>query len=178
MEFLKVLLVIVEAICSILIVGIILLQKARNEGLGLAFGANVGESLFGSRAGNILTRGTITLGSIFVVNTVILAMLFAGGGDKTLMEKAVGQAAASQAAAAAAAKPAAPAPAAPATSAPTPAAPGAAPVEMPKISVPVPIPAAPAAPAAAPAVPATDKPAAPAADKPATPAPAAPPAAK
>ena len=40
----------IEAIISVLLIGIILLQKSKDEGLGLAFGAGVGETDFGGRA--------------------------------------------------------------------------------------------------------------------------------
>jgi preprotein translocase subunit SecG len=89
MEILRGLLVVLEGLMALLLIGVILLQKSRDQGLGMAFGANVGESLFGSRAGNVLTRATIWLGVAFVINTVILAMLFAGR-DRSLMEGAEG----------------------------------------------------------------------------------------
>ena len=44
----------------------------------MAFGANVGESLFGSRTGNVLTKATITMGVIFVANTLLIGVLYAG----------------------------------------------------------------------------------------------------
>ena len=72
----KLLLIAVEAICSLLIIGVILLQKSKGEGLGMAFGAEMGESIFGARASNVLVKITIWLGTIFIVNTVILAMIY------------------------------------------------------------------------------------------------------
>ena len=78
MEILRGFLIVLEALISFLLIGIILLQKSKGEGLGLAFGAGVGEQLFGSRAGNILTKGTVTLAILFVVNTAILTVLFTG----------------------------------------------------------------------------------------------------
>ena len=40
-----------------LLIGLILIQRSKNEGMGgLAMGAGMGEALFGSRAGNVLTR--------------------------------------------------------------------------------------------------------------------------
>lgn len=72
----KILLIAVEIICSFLITGVILLQKAKGEGLGMAFGAEMGESIFGTRASNVLVKITIWLGTIFILNTVILAMIY------------------------------------------------------------------------------------------------------
>ena len=78
MEVVRAILIVIEGLIGILLVGVILLQRARNEGLGLAFGAQVGETLFGSRAGNVLTRVTVWLGSAFIVATVVLAFLYSG----------------------------------------------------------------------------------------------------
>ena len=75
---LRYLLIAIEVVVSLLLIGIILLQKSRSEGLGLAFGANIGESFFGSRAGNVLTRGTLILTIVFVLNTIALAWLYSG----------------------------------------------------------------------------------------------------
>lgn len=78
MVIVRTLLIIFEVLVSLLLIGLILLQKSREQGLGMAFGANVGESLFGSRAGNVLTKGTVILGSIFALNTLVLGLLYAG----------------------------------------------------------------------------------------------------
>jgi preprotein translocase subunit SecG len=75
MGFLKVLLVVIEFFTALLLVAVILVQKSKDEGLGLAFGAGVGESLFGSRAGNVLTRITIVLTMVFLLNTLFLGMV-------------------------------------------------------------------------------------------------------
>ena len=118
MEILKGLLVVVEALIGLLVIGLVLLQKARDQGLGLAFGSGVGESIFGSRAGNVLTKGTVWLGSAFMINTVLLAVLFAGK-ERSLMEKAEG------------ARGSAPAATAPQTPGPQPGAPASGPAAVP-----------------------------------------------
>lgn len=87
MMALRVLLFTIEVICCLLLIGIILIQKSKGGGLGLAFGGGGTESLFGSRAGNVLTKATIFLAIIFMVNTVALAILFARGHDATLMDR-------------------------------------------------------------------------------------------
>jgi len=76
----------VEAICSVLLITIILMQKAKGGGLGVAFGAGMSENLFGSRTGNVLTKATVVIAVIFMVNTVGLAILFARSHDRTLMD--------------------------------------------------------------------------------------------
>ncbi len=75
----KYLLITIEALSSLLLIGIILLQKSKSEGLGMAFGSGMGETLFGSRAGNVLTKGTVILSVVFMVTTVALGMVFSGG---------------------------------------------------------------------------------------------------
>ena len=71
-------LIVIEVLTSVLLVGVILLQKSKDEGLGLAFGAGVGETLFGSRAGNVLTKITIGLAAVFLANTLLIGYLMSG----------------------------------------------------------------------------------------------------
>jgi len=87
MIFLKALFIVVEVVCCLLLIGLVLLQKSKSEGLGLAFGAGAGESLFGARAGNVLSKATVVLGIVFMANSLLLGVLFAQK-DKTLMEQA------------------------------------------------------------------------------------------
>jgi preprotein translocase subunit SecG len=84
-------LLIVEVISAFLLVVVILAQKSKDQGLGMAFGGGMGESLFGSRAGNVLTRMTVTLAAVFMATTIILGILFAhgrGGRTGSVMDKA------------------------------------------------------------------------------------------
>lgn len=89
MLILKIFLLMVVVVCSFLLIAVILLQKAKGEGLGLAFGAQMGESLFGARASNVLVRVTIWLGIIFLLSTTILGKMYARGYGKTFMERGV-----------------------------------------------------------------------------------------
>ena len=91
--FLKFLMYSVEIVTAILLIGIILIQKSKDEGLGVAFGAQMGESLFGSRTGNVLTRITVILAGVFLVNTLILGITVTksavgGSGSGSLMDRA------------------------------------------------------------------------------------------
>lgn len=86
MMILRAILIAVEVITSVLLIGIILIQKAKGGGLGLAFGGGGADSLFGSRAGNVLTKGTIILAIAFMVNTVLLGILHARSYERTLMD--------------------------------------------------------------------------------------------
>ena len=151
MEIIKSLLMVVEVICALLLIGVILLQRAKNEGAGLAFGAGVGEQFFGSRAGNVLTKITAVLAIVFLADTMVLTTLYARKPDKSLMSQPTPSTA----------------PVAPAT--------GAAPDALPPLGGTEPPPAAtPDAPAAQPPA-TTSPPAPPPATVPVTPAPEAPP---
>lgn len=111
MSILISLLLIVEVLSAFLLVVVILAQKSKDQGLGMAFGSGMGESLFGSRAGNVLTRMTITLAAVFMLTTIALGILFAKGktgGTGSIMEKADRQPVAPAAAPVAAAPSAAP----------------------------------------------------------------------
>lgn len=83
-------LLIVEVLAAFLLIVVILAQKSKDQGLGMAFGSGMGESLFGSRAGNVLTRMTITLTVVFMLTTILLGILFARGkgGSGSVMDRA------------------------------------------------------------------------------------------
>ena len=80
-------LIVVEVMSSLLLIVAILLQRSKGEGLGMAFGAEMGEALFGTRAGNILVKATIWLGRIFLVNTTILAKIYTRSQYQSLMRE-------------------------------------------------------------------------------------------
>ena len=86
MSILITLLLIVLVISSLLLIGVILLQRSKSEGLGLAFGASTGESLFGARAGNVLTKITVILGIVFMASALLLGVLYAKK-DQPLMDQ-------------------------------------------------------------------------------------------
>jgi preprotein translocase subunit SecG len=67
-----VLLTIVEVICAVLLILLVLLQRSKDEGLGMAFGNAMGESLFGAQATTILTKATVILAVVFMLNTIVL----------------------------------------------------------------------------------------------------------
>lgn len=66
----------VHVTACVLLVLIVLMQRPKSEGLGTAFGGGVADSLFGSSAGNVLTKITTWLGIIFFITTVSLALLY------------------------------------------------------------------------------------------------------
>ena len=68
-------LLVAQFVLAILITIIILLQKSSSMGLGAYSGSN--ESLFGAKGpGNFLTKVTMALGLIFVINTVVLGFMY------------------------------------------------------------------------------------------------------
>ena len=181
-SFLIGLLYVVEVIVCLLLALAVMLQKPKEGGLGGAIGGGMSEAVFGADASNVLIKVTIWLGSIFLINTLLLARLTSVGHSQSVMGNVSESQQAAEQQQAPAPVPDAPLPSvdelpAPAakpdakpaaTPAAKPAAPAAAPAAKP--AAPAAAPAAkPAAPAAKPAAPAA-KPAAPAAKPAATPA--------
>jgi|GEM_PF-6464019 len=66
-------LLILEVVLGLLLIGAILLQRSKEQGLGLAFGQGLGESLFGAQTVTVLVKATIVLAVLFFLNTIILA---------------------------------------------------------------------------------------------------------
>ena len=89
MNVVRTLLIILEAACCLSLIGLVLLQKSKSEGLGMAFGSGGNDSLFGARAGNVLTKATIGIFILFIANTLLLGILFAGSAKESLMDQAV-----------------------------------------------------------------------------------------
>jgi preprotein translocase subunit SecG len=61
-------------IVAILLVLLVLIQTEEGDGLGGIFGGN-SNSAFGSRSGNVLTRTTTVLGSLFLIVSLGMALL-------------------------------------------------------------------------------------------------------
>lgn len=96
MTFWLVLLTIVEVVCALLLVLLVLLQRSKDEGLGMAFGNAMGESLFGAQATTILTKATVILAVVFLVNTVVIDRLYSHGtrtSSGSVMDNVTGNAA-------------------------------------------------------------------------------------
>ena len=74
-------------IIAFLIVGLVLLQNEEGDSLGGLFSGG-SNSAFGSRSGNILTRATYTLITLFFVVTFFLAWLNKSPGDSGLQQDA------------------------------------------------------------------------------------------
>ena len=76
MVFLIGLLLFVHIVISLLMVGVVLMQLPRSEGLGAAFGGGITENVFGAQTTNVLAKATVWLGMAFFVITLLLAMAY------------------------------------------------------------------------------------------------------
>lgn len=142
---------VVEVITCLLLGLVVMLQKPKEGGLG-GLAGGMGEAVFGADAGNVLIKVTVWLGSIFLVNTLVLASLTSKVNSKSLMAGEKAPAPVQQQMPAL--PPAAPAPAPAATPAKPAPAPAAAPAKPAAAPAPAPAKAPAAAPAATPAKPA------------------------
>lgn len=69
-------LIFVEIVVCALLIVVIFMQKSKGGMGGSAFGGGgAGEAIFGSRMGNVLTKSTVVMGLIFLVNTLLLTVL-------------------------------------------------------------------------------------------------------
>ena len=77
---------VVEVIVCLLLALVVMLQKPKEGGLGGAVGGGMSEAVFGADASNVLIKVTVWLGSIFLVNTLLLARLTTvGHSSKSVM---------------------------------------------------------------------------------------------
>ena len=65
---------VIEVVVCLLLALVVMLQKPKEGGLG-GLAGQMGEAVFGADAGNVLIKATIWLGTIFLVNTLLLARL-------------------------------------------------------------------------------------------------------
>lgn len=70
-------LLVIHTLIALALVAVILLQ--RSEGGGLGIGGGTGGGLMSARgAANLLTRSTTVLATLFIVSSIVLAVLAAG----------------------------------------------------------------------------------------------------
>lgn len=70
-------LIAIHVLVCLLMVGVVLMQRPKNEGLGAAFGGGMTENIFGAQTTHVLQKFTVWLGIFFFVITLVLAMLYA-----------------------------------------------------------------------------------------------------
>lgn len=69
------LLLVIHVIICLLLALVVLMQRPKQEGLGAAFGGGLTDQAFGAQTTNVLQKGTVYLGTLFFVVTLILAIL-------------------------------------------------------------------------------------------------------
>jgi preprotein translocase subunit SecG len=66
-----------EIVAAVLLIGIILIQQTKHGGGLSGLGGSVTEAVFGATAGNVLTKITVILASVFLGITLLLVILTA-----------------------------------------------------------------------------------------------------
>lgn len=61
-------------VCAMLLL-LVLMQRPKQEGLGAAFGAQMTDQAFGARTTDVLKKGTIIFGSLFMILCFLLSVL-------------------------------------------------------------------------------------------------------
>ncbi len=81
MAFLLGILFVIEVIVALLMVAVVMLQppKDASGGMSAAIGGGFGEEVFGGRTGNVLSRTTVVLGIILILNSLAIAYAMRGG---------------------------------------------------------------------------------------------------
>ncbi|YCM46058.1 preprotein translocase subunit SecG [Verrucomicrobiaceae bacterium 227] len=69
------LVIIAHVVVSLLLILVILMQRPKQEGLGAAFGSGVTDAAWGARTTDVLQKGTVYLGTMFFVFSLVLAIL-------------------------------------------------------------------------------------------------------
>lgn len=69
------LLLVVHVLVSALLILVVLMQRPKQEGLGAAFGGGVTDQVFGAQTTNVLQKGTVYLGTLFMLLSLGLAIL-------------------------------------------------------------------------------------------------------
>ena len=72
----------VLVIVSLLLLGVVLMQRPKQEGLGAAFGAAITDQAFGARTTDVLKKATVYFGTAFMVLCLGLGMPVEPGNDE------------------------------------------------------------------------------------------------
>ncbi len=68
-------LLVIHVVVCLLLALVVLMQRPKQEGLGAAFGSGLTDQAFGARTTDVLQKGTVYLGTLFFVITLVLAIL-------------------------------------------------------------------------------------------------------
>ena len=83
-----------HVLVCVLMVGVVLMQRPKNEGLGAAFGGGMTENIFGAQTTHVLQKFTVWLGIVFFALTLLLAILYAkrgAGGETDIQQELLSQ---------------------------------------------------------------------------------------
>src|SRR6058998_604366 len=82
-------LTVVHVLVALALIGLVLMQKSQDQGVGAAFGGGVTETVFGAGTTTALVRMTIWCACIMLGTTLLLAVLHArsGGAGESLMQR-------------------------------------------------------------------------------------------
>ena len=82
-----------HVLACVLMVGVVLMQRPKNEGLGAAFGGGMTDNIFGAQTTHVLQKFTVWLGIVFFALTLLLAIIYAkrGTGETTIQKELLGQ---------------------------------------------------------------------------------------
>jgi len=79
-----ILVVVLLIVASVGLIGVVLLQSGRGDGLSGAFGMGEGQAVFGSRAGDVLTKATSWFAIAFAVLCIAVVWQSKHAGDSIM----------------------------------------------------------------------------------------------
>ena len=79
------LLYVVEVLAALLLGFVVMLQKPKEGGLGGLAGGSSMEAALGADAGNVLIKATAILGTIFLINTLVLVRMTSSAKEKSVV---------------------------------------------------------------------------------------------
>lgn len=90
MSVITAILIAFHILVCVLMVGVVLMQRPKNEGLGAAFGGGMTENIFGAQTTHVLQKFTVWLGVVFFAITLLLAIIYAKHGTgESAVEKSL-----------------------------------------------------------------------------------------
>lgn len=82
------LVIIAHVVVSLLLILVIMMQRPKQEGLGAAFGSGMTDAAWGARTTDVLQKGTVWLGTLFFVFSLLLAILMGKRNSEGLGKRA------------------------------------------------------------------------------------------
>ncbi len=72
---------VLEVIVALLMVAVVMLQPPKDPsgGMNAVAGGSFGEEVFGGRTGNVLSKTTVVLGIILILNSLLIAYIMRDG---------------------------------------------------------------------------------------------------